>query len=257
MTCDTSGPPHFGYYAGSSRVCHNKNMLKQLILIIALFQAAAATGAAPWVGETLDGDRCLGDAASVGPYDYFDADDESDRLWEEARLWETRYVHLLPAQQALATKPFGFIPFDRASHEFDFLLRQFPNHPEALQGIIELELKVRFQASTGRRLVSKHPRPECYFQRGIAFRPQQPHLRLLFGIYLHRLKLFDKAVEQYLAAESLDADNAEVQYNMGLAYAELKQYDEAIVHAQRAYELGHPLPGLRRKLERAGRWPGS
>jgi len=230
-------------------------MLKRLLLFAVFLPMSGTAIATTWVGQTLDGVQCLGEEASVGPYDYFDADDESDPLWEEARLWETRYIHLLPAQNALAAEPFGFIPYDRATHEFDYLLRQFPNHPEALQGLIQLEMKVLFYERSGRRLVSKHPPPECYFQRAISFRPKQAHIRLLYGIYLHRLKLYAQAIEQYLDAEALDADNVEAHYNMGLAYAELKKYTEALEHARKAYDLGHPLPGLQRKLERAGQWP--
>ena len=41
---------------------------------------------------------------------------------------------------------------------------------------------------------------------------------------------------------------------MGLLYTDLKRYDDALRHAHRAYALGFPLPGLQRKLARAGKW---
>jgi len=35
---------------------------------------------------------------------------------------------------------------------------------------------------------------------------------------------------------------------------ELKEYDLALKHALRAYELGYPLMGLKNKLKRLGVW---
>ena len=42
--------------------------------------------------------------------------------------------------------------------------------------------------------------------------------------------------------------------DLGLAYADLKQYDKALESAHRAYGAGFPLPGLKNKLKRAGKW---
>ena len=41
---------------------------------------------------------------------------------------------------------------------------------------------------------------------------------------------------------------------VAFAYADMKEYDKAIEHAKAAYALGHPLPGLRDRLKRAGKW---
>ncbi len=36
-------------------------------------------------------------------------------------------------------------------------------------------------------------------------------------------------------------------------YLKEKDYEQAIVHAKKAYELGFPLPGLRNKLMKTGK----
>jgi tetratricopeptide (TPR) repeat protein len=53
-------------------------------------------------------------------------------------------------------------------------------------------------------------------------------------------------------AEATGDGSAELHYALGLSYANTKEYEKAVEHARRAYELGYPLPGLRNKLERAG-----
>jgi hypothetical protein len=42
---------------------------------------------------------------------------------------------------------------------------------------------------------------------------------------------------------------------MGLLFIKKKNYGEALKHAEKAYKLGHPLPGLKNKLIELGVWP--
>ena len=37
-------------------------------------------------------------------------------------------------------------------------------------------------------------------------------------------------------------------------YVKKKEYEKASAHAQKAYALGFPLPGLKNKLKAAGKW---
>jgi tetratricopeptide (TPR) repeat protein len=55
-------------------------------------------------------------------------------------------------------------------------------------------------------------------------------------------------------AAKLGEDTANMHYNIGLAYFELRDYDKALAHAKKAYEQGFTLPGLRDKLTQAGKW---
>ncbi len=50
-----------------------------------------------------------------------------------------------------------------------------------------------------------------------------------------------------------DGKSAEIHYFLGLFYVDLDDLDAAVAHAELAYELGYPLPGLASKLRRHGR----
>jgi tetratricopeptide (TPR) repeat protein len=49
-----------------------------------------------------------------------------------------------------------------------------------------------------------------------------------------------------------EGKSAEINYFLGLVLLDLKDWDEAQARARKAYELGHPLPGLRDRLAKAG-----
>ena len=94
----------------------------------------------------------------------------------------------------------------------------------------------------------------CYFDRAIRFAPDDGTVYLLYGIYLSRSGNKQEALKQLKSAESYTKDDANVQYNLGLAYLDIKDYPNALLHAQRAYELGFALPGLKKQLQDAGQW---
>jgi tetratricopeptide (TPR) repeat protein len=54
--------------------------------------------------------------------------------------------------------------------------------------------------------------------------------------------------------DAVEGESAEIHYTLGLIEADLGQLESAVGHARQAYALGHPLPGLRRKLEKLGAW---
>ena len=56
-----------------------------------------------------------------------------------------------------------------------------------------------------------------------------------------------------LGFKASDGASAEINYNLGLILLELGDLDGAARHAELAYDLGYPLPGLRAKLQRLGR----
>jgi tetratricopeptide (TPR) repeat protein len=101
------------------------------------------------------------------------------------------------------------------------------------------------------------PTPECYFNRAFRYRPNDPTLRMLYGMYFHKIRKLDDALAEYRRAEGMDPGSSEIQYNLGLVYFDLKQYDESARHAAEAYRLGYPLPGLRKKLAAVGKWPAA
>ncbi len=183
-----------------------------------------------------------------GPNDYYDPSP-----WTKKYLRSVTALHLVPAE-AQVKKGRSSASSGKSYNiweEIDFTLRWFPNHPEGL----------RFMADW----LPKYPHPpdkdvEYYFQKAIEYRPT-PELRpvdatarVLYAIYLHKQKKYQKAQEQYESALAITPDNSEIHYNLGLLFVERKNYSAALKHAQTAYTLGFPLPGLRNKLKKAGAW---
>lgn len=130
--------------------------------------------------------------------------------------------------------------------DIHYTLMRFVNHPRALNSMAQWQLKFGFQDG------QEYFPADCYFERAVAFTPDDPMIYLVWGNYLYRKKEYQRALDVYQEAERLSPDSAEVQYNMGLLYIELKDLEKAKAHADRAYELGHPLPGLQMKLKRLG-----
>jgi tetratricopeptide (TPR) repeat protein len=95
---------------------------------------------------------------------------------------------------------------------------------------------------------------ECYFERAFAFKPEDATLYMVYGIFLHKKGDLENARVVYERGVSLKPDYGELLYNLGLVLFDLKLYDDAKARAVAAYDLGYPLPGLKRKLERVGKW---
>lgn len=129
-----------------------------------------------------------------------------------------------------------------AKHDFEFMLRSFPNHPHALMQMGELALAQDNPALA-----------EPYFTRAIELYPETASTYLVHGIFQHKQNKYSQAVRLYEKALSLDPNMAEAHYNMGLALIKMKQYARARDHAEKAYAAGYPLPGLRNQLENLGR----
>lgn len=229
-----------------------------IVAIIAVlnFYSVNAMGLG-WFGNDLQGNPCKGGDQGFGPFDYFDINDPSDKLWVEGRLYEIDKIHYGKGKNYLTIKPTSSSNLRLAASEFDYTLRAIPNHPYALHSVIELEIAARQYTQTTnipRSSLDLVP-PECYLQRALVFRPKQAHIPLLFGLYLHKLGIREQAMKYYQQSLGLQPENAEAHYNTGLLYFDMKDYANSKIHARRAYQLGYPLPGLRKKLVSVGQWP--
>lgn len=170
--------------------------------------------------------------ASAGePYNYYVP--APDRLLENVEKY-----HL---QQGIDKIKKG--QFEYAWSEFAFMLHYFPNHPLALQHISSLS-----------RQIEKTPRAQKYFDRAIKLYPQESTTYALYGIFMHKIENYGEAITQYQQAIQLDGTPAEYHYNLGLSYLALEQYDNAYHCAQKAYDLGYPLSGLKNQLVAEGAW---
>ncbi len=127
--------------------------------------------------------------------------------------------------------------------DIEFILRRFPDHPQALSLATKQSLRM-----------DERKRGEALMIKAIQFSPRRPEPWIQYGIFLHRWGDYEKAVEKYKKALELRPRDAEALYNLGLAYLALGRYEAAREAAIEAYALGYPLPGLRNKLQRLGHW---
>jgi tetratricopeptide (TPR) repeat protein len=133
--------------------------------------------------------------------------------------------------------------------ELDYTLRAFPNHHRALVAIDRLAIREKAIIVPG----AKYP-VECYFERAMRFVPDDGIVRAAYGNFLFARGKSDEALKMFIAAAELQPEDATINYNLGLAYLKAKNYEQANLHARKAYKLGFPLPGLKNKLIEAGQW---
>ncbi|MGK5065123.1 ABC transporter permease [Janthinobacterium sp. LB3P112] len=133
--------------------------------------------------------------------------------------------------------------------DISYTLEHFPNHHRALASMAKLGLRLKSAQPHGARYTVS-----CYFERAIAFAPHDVTARMVYGNYLLATGQDAMALEQLDSASRLAPEQATIQYNLGLMYVKKKEYDKASAHAQKAYALGFPLPGLKNKLKAAGKW---
>jgi len=212
------------------------------VLTLPSLQAANGSKLAPWVGDTLAGAPCRGKNESYGPFDFRDprARGEPLRLVEGA--------HFMPRVRGLVEDRNDSAVID----DIDYTLRAFPNHHHALYAVTRYWFLPDSSKRVKNRSISTPP--ECYFARAINFRPDDGTVRMLYGLFLHKRKMLKEALEQYSAAEKLIPESAQLLYNLGLLHFDMRQYEQSLDYARKAYALQYPLPGLRNKLKAKGYW---
>jgi tetratricopeptide (TPR) repeat protein len=173
--------------------------------------------------------------SSYGPYDY-----RSDK--DKLRIVEQ--YHLTPEVVNLIAGASSTIGGD-----LNYTLHTSPNHHVALMTMVKLGEKQKTAKPAGAKYSV-----ECYFQRAIRFRNDDEIVRILYASYLFKAGKKAESLSQLNEAAQLGSDSANANYNMGLIFYDLKEYDKALTYAHKAYHLGFPLPGLRDKLKRAGKW---
>ncbi len=174
------------------------------------------------------------------PLDYFAIQDAEDvQLVEQYRF--------PPEVERLERGASTELPGD-----IHFVLMSVPNHHRALHAMATWEIR---QKASGKIPPGSRSflGAECYFKRAVAFKPQDPTIHLIYGVYLHKSRDYDNAMQAYTTARDLKPNSPEVHYNLGLLHFDLEQYDRAVESARTAYRLGYPLRGLKNKLRRIGR----
>lgn len=184
----------------------------------------------------MDDEDCGTLANAFGPFDYRTAG--RDRL----ELVESH--HFTPKVENLVAGQEGRLESDIA-----YTLRAFPNHHRALLAMARLMLREKKT-----KLPNSPYSIDCWFSRAMQFQSDDGQVPAIYGYYLSRVGKPKESAAAFRDAIELGQDSANVHYNLGLVLLDLKDYDGAVEHAKKAYELGFQLPGLRNKLREAGRW---
>jgi tetratricopeptide (TPR) repeat protein len=152
--------------------------------------------------------------------------------------------HFDPGVEALVRGKNSYLGGD-----IDYTLRAFPNHHRALLSMMRYGERLKVdQVPAARYSV------ECYFIRGVTFKPDDTVVRMLYAMYLNSRNRKDEALQQLGVARSYAGDNALTHYNLGMLYMDLAQPDEARELALRALELGYPKTDLKDRLVAANKW---
>ena len=172
-----------------------------------------------------------------GPFDF------TNKEHQENKLPIVQGKHFTPRVERLISGESGALVLD-----IDYTLRAFPNHHNALHAM------ARYQLKNPRPLHAKYFSVDCYFSRAIEFKKDDDVVRMLYGIYFYKLDKYKDALAKFKDALAIKPDSASVNYNIGLTYIKLNDYEKAKKHAVLAYKYGHKLSGLKKMLKNAGYW---
>lgn len=170
-----------------------------------------------------------------GPFDY-----TTDR----PKLPIVESYHFMPEVESLIeSKAYSL------GGSFDYTLKAFPNHHRALAAL----------SRYGLRLNSDQPERTsvtitCFFERAVAFRPEDLIVRMLYASYLAKTKRKAAAETQLDFVVARNPNSPLTQHNLGLMYFELGRYDRALAQAHKAMAMGMARTDLKDLLVSAGQW---
>ena len=178
-----------------------------------------------------------------GPYDYTNPSHRAEKLPRvEQYHFDVGVQSLKGLSNVVGSEA-------RLGGDIGYTLQAFPNHHLALYTMIRYYVE-KVPEGAQRMLYD----PPCWFERARRFAPHDATVVMLEGVYYQKVGKLSQAKQAYEQALEMNPGSAEINYNAGLLYVALKDYERAAACASRAYELGYPLPGLRRKLVRLGVW---
>ena len=145
------------------------------------------------------------------------------------------------------------------SPDYSFLLRQVIE--ESQYTIERMDLRepvavdVAYLKARAHALMDQFEIGEKVLETVIQAQPTMPSGYVALSL-LYRANDFDrKAIETLdLAMERVAVPSSELYYSKGLAHFDSGEFDVARSFALKAYEMGYPLPGLKRKLMARGQW---
>lgn len=206
-------------------------MMKKLLFALAVLVTVGTASAA---GKNYCGDL----RGAYGPFDY------RKRATLPFELDVVERVHFTPDIENGIKGNTGTIGGD-----LSYTLVAWPNHHRALVSMSATALRTKSVHLAG----AKYP-VECWFNRALRFAPDDGTVHAIYASYLFAKERTDQGFSELKQAADLEPENPVINYNLGLAYFKHKDYDLALKHAQKAYSLNYPLPGLKKKLIGAGKW---
>ena len=211
------------------------NVIPLTLLLAIWWGSASAQG-------TIDIGMCGSLDNNYGPFDYTNAQLRAEKL---PKVEKAHFDSGVRALEGHRNKTFTWASF---SGDIAYTLRVFPNHHGALYVMSQYYIR-----GYDKNLPMQYT-PECWFERAHRMAPVDGNVWLVEGIYQARMGKLEEAEQSYKEAIELMPTASETHYNLGLLYVEMENYSPALEHAKRAYELGYPMPGLKIKLERLGKW---
>lgn len=191
-----------------------------------------------WVGHDLKGVPCAGAGSAYGPWDY------TNSAHRVEKLPVVEIYHFTKEIESLEKGISGPVPV-----ELDYTLRAFPNHHRALYAMM------RFQIKEQRPANANYAPVECYFQKAIAFKPDDYRTMQLYANYLVKKNQHQMAVEIYKKALHIENAPVAINYALGLLYCDIKEFDQAVEQAKIVYGAGFKKSKLARRLKDVKRWP--
>jgi Tfp pilus assembly protein PilF len=218
----------------------NKNESRRTPTRLATLLAFACVAVSPIAHAQLGAGLCgnVGPQPNqFGPFDY--------RTMPRDQRYLVESAHFTPTVELLTKGNTGSVGAD-----LDYTLRAIPNHPRALLAMSRYATRLQND-----RFPGSHYSSDCYFDRAMRMAPDDPMPHVLFAGYLRSKQKPADAKRELEQAEALRGNPAsfDLDYNLGLLYFDLGEYDKAAVAAKRAYALGAPLPALRAKLKARGK----
>jgi tetratricopeptide (TPR) repeat protein len=97
-----------------------------------------------------------------------------------------------------------------------------------------------------------------YANKAVEAQPQSAEAYVALAYVYSQMKKKEEARDVLIKGNTaVDGKSAEIHYNLGLLELDLGNTEAAVAQAKEAYALGHPLPGLKRRLVQAKAWGDS
>lgn len=187
-------------------------------------------------------DACGDLANHFGPFDYINPEHRAEKQGFNLEIVEKHHFsHKVESLQGGQTSTAG--------GDMGYTLRVWPNHHRALLALSKLALKQKTERPDGSSLPM-----DCWFDRAKRMSPSDGMVYAIYATYLAKRNRRQEAIENAEEAFNLQPDSKNVNYNIAVAYMDVKEYDKAMKHAKKAEELGHPLKGVKNRLRELKVW---